>query len=182
MDTKKAIFTRRTIHLFDKKKVSETIIENAIEAANQAPCHKLTFPWRFYSVGLQKRIKILELALDIKFKNKNIDDKSKNLLSKKYLDPSHLLLASQALNDDELIKKEDYAACSCAIQNLSLSLTSSGVFTKWSTGAITRNPEIYNIAEIDSKKEEIIGFIWIGYGKELPKISRPLISKIYKKI
>ena len=182
MDTKKAIFTRRTIHLFDKKKVSEKIIKNAIEAANQAPCHRLTFPWRFYSVSLQKRIKILELALDIKFKNKNIDDKSKNLLSKKYLDPSHLLLASQALSDDQLIKKEDYAACSCAIQNLSLSLTSSGVFTKWSTGAITRNPEIYNIAEIDSKKEEIIGFIWIGYGKELPKIPRPLISKIYKKI
>ena len=182
MDTKKAIFTRRTIHIFDKKKVNETIIENAIEAANQAPCHRLTFPWRFYSVGLQKRIKILELALDIKFKNKNIDDKSKNLLSNKYLDPSHLLLACQALNDDQLIKKEDYAACACAIQNLSLSLTSFGVFTKWSTGAITRNPEIYNIAEINSMKEEIIGFIWIGYGKELPKISRPLISKIYKKI
>ena len=182
METKKAIFKRRTIHFFDKKKVSETIIENAIEAANQAPCHRLTFPWRFYSVGSKKRNKILELALDIKFKNQNIDDKSKNLFSKKYLDPSHLLLASQTLNDDELIKKEDYAACSCAIQNLSLSLTTSGIFTKWSTGAITRSPEIYNIAEIDSKKEEIIGFIWIGYGKELPKISRPLISKIYKKI
>ena len=182
MNTKKAIFTRRTIHIFDKKKVDETIIENAIEAANQAPCHRLTFPWRFYSVGLQKRIKILELALDIKFKNKNIDDKSKNLLSKKYLDPSHLLLASQALNDDQLIRKEDYAACSCAIQNLSLLLTTSGVFTKWSTGAITRNPKIYDIAGINSSKEELIGFIWIGYGKELPEISRPLISNIYKKI
>ena len=73
MDTKKAIFKRRTIHLFDKKKVSETIIENAIEAANQAPCHRLTFPWRFYSVGSKKRIQILELALDIKFQNKKID-------------------------------------------------------------------------------------------------------------
>ena len=182
MDTKKAIFKRRTIHLFDKKKVSESIIENAIEAANQVPCHRLSFPWRFYSVGTKKRNQILELALDIKFKNQTIDDKSKDLFSKKYLDPSHLLLASQTLNDDELIKKEDYASCSCAIQNLSLSLTTSGIFTKWSTGAITRNPEIYNIADIDSKKEEIIGFIWIGYGKELPKISRPLISKIYKKI
>jgi len=182
MDTKEAIFKRRTIHLFDKQKVSETIIENAIEAANQAPCHRLTFPWRFYSVGHQKRIQIFELALNIKFPNKNIDDKSKNLFSKKYLDPSHLLLASQVLNEDQLIKKEDYAACSCAIQNLSLSLTTSGVFTKWSSGSITRNPEIYNIAEIDSKKEEIIGFIWIGYGNELPQISRPLISEIYKKI
>ena len=182
MDTKKAIFKRRTIHLFDKKKVSETIIENAIEAANQAPCHRLTFPWRFYSVGSKKRIQILELALDIKFQNKEIDHKSKNLFSKKYLDPSHLLLASQVLSEDQLIKKEDYAACSCAIQNLSLSLTTSGVFTKWSTGAITRNPKIYNIAGINPSKEELIGFIWIGYGKELPEISRPLISNIYKKI
>ena len=182
MDIQKAIFKRRTIHLFDKKKVNETVIDNAIEAANQAPCHRLTFPWRFYSVGSKKRIQILELALDIKFKNKNVDDKSKKLFSKKYLDPSHLLLACQVLNEDQLIKKEDYAACSCAIQNLSLSLTTSSVFTKWSTGAITRNPKIYNIAEIDSNKEEIIGFIWIGYGKELPEISRPLISNIYKKI
>ena len=182
MDTKKAIFKRRTIHLFDNKKVSETIIENAIEAANQAPCHRLTFPWRFYSVGSKKRIQILDLALDIKFQSKNIDNKSKNLFSKKYLNPSHLLLASQVLSKDQLIKKEDYAACSCAIQNLSLFLTTSGIFTKWSTGAITRNPKIYNIAEIDANTEEIIGFIWIGYGKELPEISRPLISSIYKKI
>ena len=182
MDTKKAIFKRRTIHLFDKKKVSETIIENAIEAANQAPCHRLTFPWRFYSVGYKKRIQILELALDIKFQNKKIDDKSKNLFSKKYLDPSHLLLASQVLSKDQLIKKEDYAACACAIQNLSLSLTTSGVNTKWSTGDIIRNLEIYDIVDMDPNKEEIVGFIWIGYGKELPEISRPLISNIYKKI
>ena len=182
MDTKKAIFKRRTIHLFDKKKVSETIIENAIEAANQAPCHRLTFPWRFYSVGSKKRIQILELALDIKFQNKKVDDKSKNLFYKKYLDPSHLLLASQVLSEDHLIKKEDYAACSCAIQNLSLSLTTHGIFTKWSTGAITRDPNIYNIVDIDTSKEEIIGFIWIGYGKKLPEISRPLINNIYRKI
>ena len=95
MDTKKAIFKRRTIHLFDKKKVSETIIENAIEAANQAPCHRLTFPWRFYSVGSKKRIQILELALDIKFQNKKIDDKSKNLFTKKYLNKSHLHVLSR---------------------------------------------------------------------------------------
>ena len=81
-----------------------------------------------------------------------------------------------------MYKRQDYAACSCAIHNLSLSLTTSGVFTKWSTGAITRNPKIYNIAGINSSKEELIGFIWIGYGKELPEISRPLISNIYKKI
>ena len=86
------------------------------------------------------------------------------------------------LNDDEFIRKEDYAACSCSIQNLSLFLASKGISTKWSTGIITREPKIYNLTNIDSQIEEIIGFIWIGYGNKFPIISRPPISQIYKKI
>ena len=182
MDASEAIFKRRTAHLFESKKVSERIIENAIKAANQAPCHKLTFPWRFYSVSREKRNQILNLAISIKSKDKNLQQKSKDILKDKYQNPSHLLIASQILNDDKLIKKEDYAACSCAIQNLSISLASEGVCSKWSTGAITRDPKLYEITKINSLKEEIIGFIWIGYRRNLPQISRPLISKIYKQI
>ena len=182
MDEASAIFRRRTVHSFEKKKVSEEIIVNGIKAANQAPCHRLTFPWRFYSVGADKRNLILDLAIKIKSKNKKIDDKSRSIISEKYLNPSHLLFASQILNDDKLIRKEDYAACSCAIQNLSISLAIDGVFSKWSTGSITKHIKTYEIANINSNEEEIIGFIWIGYGKVLPKIKRPLIDQIYKKI
>ncbi len=182
MDAKKAIFNRRTIHLFENKKVDENIVRNSIEAANQAPCHRLTFPWRFYSVSLKKRIQILDLAIEIKSKKEHIDEKVENVIRKKYLNPSHLLISSQILNKEQTIQKEDYAACSCAIQNLCISLASEGVFSKWSTGVITKNPKTYAIADINSKVEEIIGFIWIGYGKNLPKISRPLIDQIYKEI
>ncbi len=182
MNVKSAIFGRRTVHLFDKQKVSETIILNAIEAANQAPCHRLTFPWRFYSVGLETRKRLLNLAIKLKSQNKEIDDYQKKNITDKFLNPSHLLLVSQVLNSNPLIKKEDYAACSCAIQNLSISLSSEGVFTKWSTGKVTSLSETYEATNIDPNHEEIIGFIWIGYGKILPEISRPLISHIYKKI
>lgn len=182
METIKAIYERRTTHVFISKKVPESIILKAIKAANQAPCHKLTFPWRFYSLGINKRNQIYELAIQIKSSKTLLNQKLKNIIKEKYHNPSHLLVVSQKLNDDQFIKKEDYAACSCAIQNLSLSLTSDGVKTKWSTGIITRHPEIYNIIKIDSKLEEIIGFIWIGYGENSPKVSRPLISQIYKNI
>ncbi len=182
MDAQKAIFIRRTIHSFENKKVSNNIIRNAIEAANQAPCHKLTYPWRFYSIGEKKRMEILDLAMKIKSQNKKFDDKSKNVIKEKFLNPSHLLIASQMLNEDQIIRKEDYAACSCAIQNLSISLTAEGVFTKWSTGSITTNPKTYKIADINPIKEEIIGFIWIGYGQASLKIRRPLIDQIYKEI
>ena len=182
MDAKKAILKRRTIHFFENKKVSKNIIKDAIEAANQAPCHRFTFPWRFYSVSLKKRMQILDLAIEIKLKKKQIDENAEKIIKEKYLNPSHLLIASQILNKNLNIQKEDYAACSCAIQNLLISLASDGVFSKWSTGAITKNPKTYEIIDINSKIEEIIGFIWIGYGKNPPEITRPLIDQIYKEI
>tara|TARA_B100000900_G_C20517562_1_gene690751 strand:- start:382 stop:930 length:549 start_codon:yes stop_codon:yes gene_type:complete len=182
MDAKTAIFERRTIHAFNSKKVDEKLIFDAINAANQAPCHKLTFPWRFYSISSSKRNEILKLAIDIKNSQTLLNENSKKLIRNKFLNPSHLIVSSQILNKDKLIEKEDYAACSCAIQNLAISLASNEVSIKWSTGEIIRSKEIYNILNIDSESEEIIGFIWVGYGKKGPKISRPLINEIYKQL
>ena len=180
MDAKKAILSRRTIHFFENKKVSENIIRDSIEAANQAPCHRLTFPWRFYSVSHRKRMQIYDLAIEIKSKKKQVDENVENIIKKKYLNPSHLLITSQILNKDLTTQKEDYAACACAIQNLSLSLVEDGVGCKWSTGKITMAPKTYQIAEINPIEEEIIGFIWIGYGMIPPFVKRPAISSIYR--
>ena len=182
MDTLEAILTRRTIHSFEKRKVSEEIILKGLEAANHAPCHKLTFPWRFYSIGLKKRNKILELAIDLKSKDNALGDKSKNIIKEKYLNPSHLLIATQILAKDKFTQKEDYAACCCSIQNMAIFFSSLGINVKWSTGLITRNLKIYEIVDINSYIEEIIGFIWIGYGEKPLEISRPPIREIYKQI
>ena len=158
------------------------VCADAINAANYAPCHKLTFPWRFYSISSSKRNEILKLAIDIKNSQTLLNENSKKLIRDKFLNPSHLIVSSQILNKDKLIQKEDYAACSCAIQNLAISLASNEVSIKWSTGEIIRSKEIYNILNIDSESQEIIGFIWVGYGKILPEIKRPLIKEIYKQI
>ena len=182
METNFAIFKRRTIHDFNSEKVTEKLIYDAINAANQAPCHRLTFPWRFYSIGTSKRNEILKLAIDIKSAKKSLDENSKRIIRNKFLNPSHLIVSSQILNKNKLIEKEDYAACACAIQNLAISLSSKGVSIKWSTGEIIRSKKIYNILNLDSESEEIIGFIWVGYGKKGPEISRPLINEIYKQI
>ena len=70
MDTEEAILRRRTIHSFENKKVSEDLILKGIKAANHAPCHKLTFPWRYYSIGTKKRKQLLELAIELKSQKK----------------------------------------------------------------------------------------------------------------
>ena len=182
MNTEESIFSRRTVHSFEKEKVSEENILKGIEAANHAPCHKLTFPWRFYSIGLKKRNEILGLAIELKSQKTFLEEKSKNTIRKKYLNPSHLIVATQILAKDEFTKKEDYAACACAIQNMAIYFSSLGINIKWSTGKITSDLKTYKIIDIKPSNEEIIGFIWVGYGKKPQEISRPLISEIYKQI
>ena len=180
MEIAEAIKRRRTLHIFSKKSVSNEVIEKAIIAANHAPCHRRTFPWRFTSIGIKKRELLYQLQLTLKFGDKSIDEFSLKKIRDKMLNPSHLLIATQICTDNQVQKLEDYAACACAIQNLSLSLVADDVGCKWSTGKIIKDPNTYQIAHINSSEEEIIGFIWIGYGTEPPLIKRPLLSTIYR--
>ena len=180
MEIAQAINKRRTIHIFSKKSVPREVIKKSIVAANQAPCHRRTFPWRFTNIGINKRELLYQLQLTLKFGEKPADDSSLKKIKDKMLNPSHLLIATQICSDDKVQKLEDYAACACAIQNLSLSLVADGVGCKWSTGTITKYPNTYQIVGINPNEEEIIGFIWIGYGTEPPLIKRPLISSIYR--
>tara|TARA_Y100001968_G_scaffold189250_1_gene173474 strand:+ start:53 stop:604 length:552 start_codon:yes stop_codon:yes gene_type:complete len=180
MEIDQAIKKRRTIHIFSKKSVPREVVEKSILAANYAPCHRRTFPWRFTSIGMKKRELLYQLQLTLKFGDKPIDELSIKNLRDKMLNPSHLLIATQICTDNHVQKLEDYAACACAIQNLSLSLVADEVGCKWSTGKITTDPNTYKITEINPSEEEIIGFIWIGYGTEPPLFKRPLINNIYR--
>ena len=180
MEIAEAIKKRRTLHIFSKKRVPREVIEKSIFAANQAPCHRRTFPWRFTSIGIKKRELLYQLQLTLKFGDMTIDESSLKKIRDKMLNPSHLLIATQVCTDNQVQKLEDYAACACAIQNLSLSLVADDVGCKWSTGKITKDLNTYRIVDIDPTQEEIIGFIWIGYGVVPHLINRPSISAIYR--
>ena len=181
MDLQEAIKNRRTIHSFNTTKVPEIVIERAIDAANHAPCHRLTFPWRFTSVGKMDRELLAILALQLKFGIQKIESSVEAKINSKIMDPSHLLVASQISTNDPKSKLEDYAACSCAIQNLLLSLAGDGVGSKWSTGKITSHQKTYEIIGIDPLVEEIIGFIWVGYGQIPDQINRPPLKSIFRR-
>ena len=180
MEIAEAIKKRRTIHIFSKKSVPNEVIEKSIVAANQAPCHRLSFPWRFTSIGMKKRELLYQLQVALKFGDMPKDDCVLKKIREKMLNPSHLLIATQICSESQVQKLEDYAACACAIQNLSLSLVADEVGYKWSTGKITKDPSTYKIVQINPKEEDIIGFIWIGYGSNPPPIKRPLISTIFR--
>ena len=173
---------RRTVHEFKKQKVNDDIIDRALIAANLAPCHKLTFPWRYRDISVEKRKRIFEISLKLKSQKIKLSTSAETRLCGKMMNPSHMIVASQIKSSNPVIEKEDYAACSCSIQNMMLSLAHDNVGSKWSTGKVTKSPDTYEITNINSDEEEIIGFIYVGYGKTPAEIKRPKIESIFSRI
>ena len=53
------INNRRTIFRFTDATVDDKILNQALLAASNAPCHKHTHPWRFYVLGSITRTKLI---------------------------------------------------------------------------------------------------------------------------
>ena len=169
MDTHTAMMTRRTVHYWKDLPIDEKALEQALLAAHMAPCHKYTWPWRFTRVGKQARQKIFDLTVKLKKGDKpELSERIRDQLIRKIQNPAELVVVSMIITENAFTHKENYAAVSCAIQNLSLSLHASGYGSKWSTGKVTRDVNTYSFLGIDNRIEEIVGFIWMGVPDIIP--------------
>lgn len=167
MNVREAILERRTVHRYSTEPIPDGAIERAIECAIAAPNHKLTNPWRFTQVGPEGRGAIENLYVKLKRETSDgLSDEREERYRRKVGNPPALVVPSQVLAEDDFTRREDYAAVACAIQNFMLSLRGDGIFAKWTTGSVTRQPETYEILDIDPDEEEIVGFVWVGYPRE----------------
>jgi nitroreductase len=166
---------RRTIELFLQTDVPRSLVNEAIEVATWAPNHHLTEPWHFYVLGDETIGRCLDLCRDIvttKSGEKAGDFKRQSWSEK----PGWLVVTCQR-SDDELLQKENYAACCAAIQNLCLYLWKAGVGSKWTTGDITRDSRFIDIVGFDEAQAFVVGLIWYGYPKMTPTQSRKDLSE-----
>jgi len=171
---------RRTIELFLQTEVPRSLLNEAIEAATWAPNHHVTEPWHFYVLGDASKERCLDLCREIvtaKSGEKAGDFKRQSWSEK----PGWLLVTCQR-SDDELLQKEDYAACCAAVQNLTLYLWKAGVGSKWTTGDITRDSRFFDIIGIDATEVFVVGLIWYGYPKLTPTQSRKSIGEVSTEI
>lgn len=171
---------RRTINLFLQTAVPASLLDDAIESATWAPNHHVSQPWRFYRLGEESKRRCLDLCHDIVLQKKGekAADFKRNSWSEK---PGWLVVTCQR-SDDELLQREDYAACAAALQNLMLHLWKAGVGSKWTTGDITRDPRFLEIIGIQNSEAFVVGLIWYGYPKLTPSQSRKDVSEIVSKL
>ena len=95
---------------------------------------------------------------------------------------SVMFVLTSALSEDPLLERENYAACCCAAQNLMLYLWGKGIGVKWTTGAITRQPQFSELLGIDSAKESVVGLFWYGVPKVIPTQRRRPVEEIVKEL
>lgn len=167
---------RRTTSLFLQRDVELQLVHEAIELARWAPNHHLSEPWHFYLLGPEKTAASVELIRTIVSETKTAE--LAEFKAKCAAEVPGWLLVTCRRSDDELRQREDYASCCCAIQNLMLYLSEAGVASKWTTGAITRDPRFFELLEIDRDQEFVVGLIWYGYPKVLPVQSRKGVPEI----
>ncbi len=166
---------RRTINLYLQTPVPEALVREAIEAATWAPNHHVTEPWRFYLLGKKTISACLELVRDLVTEKKSAD--AGDFKARSWSEKPGWLVVTCRQSDDDLRGREDYAACSAAVQNLMLYLWKAGVGSKWTTGDITRDQRFFDIVGI-SEDEYVVGLIWYGYPKVTPEQTRKPLDDV----
>ena len=177
------LFQRRTIHEYLDAPLPKETLHRALAAAQMAPCHKLTWPWRFIQVGPQTRARLTELTIEVKGQKRTMTPELEERIRRRTTRPAVLLAVAQVRSIKPKQAQEDYAAIAMAIQNLSLSLERDGFGSKWSTGAVTTHPNTYAMLQLDPSAFELVGFIWAGKAAAVPEPpKRPALADIFRTI
>ena len=175
MDLEIALHSRRTAHEFIAEAAPSGLLEALVEAGHQAPCHKLTWPWRFRSLGPDTRAALVPLALALKAgkAGRPLVGPLAAKVAAVWTSPMLVIAVTQVLADDPLRREEDYAAVACAIQNMQLLATGRGLGAKWSTSPLCRHSDALALLDVNPEQERCVGFVFVGRPARLGTVERP---------
>ena len=186
MDVYEAITSRRSVFKFKPALVPNETIVRIFAYGCWAQNHHLTEPWRFTVIGpetkeiLAKRYAEIQIAKG----RDDADEETKKTLGDsgyaKFQSKPTVIAVSCRQDGDETRNKEDYAAACCAMQNIALAAWAEGVGMQWTTGPITFEEATYQLLDIDSKSESIIGFYYTGYPEAVLPGKRKELGELLK--
>lgn len=171
------VTNRRSVfpQFFTDQPVDKAIIEDLLNAANHAPSHRKTEPWRFRVYTGAGREQLKQEAADIYNTLRNPDAEWTPKLAKKFgdkFDQSPVILAIFLHRDPEerVPEWEEVAAVGCAVQNIWTSLDAHGLGGFWSSPSFLCDS--YGQWPAAADNEKCLGLFYIGY-HEAPELPRP---------
>jgi nitroreductase len=171
MDLHEAIRARRSVRAFTDRAIRREEIEQLLDAAVQAPNHRLTQPWRFYVLGPEAR-RAYGAVLGTRKAKKVEDPAAAQAIIDKVANagaslPAQIAVAMTLAESPE-VREEDYAATMMAVQNMLLTARSLGLATHLKSGAVMEDPRARAALGV-SDGERIVVLIDLGEPSELPE-------------
>ncbi|MFC4992686.1 nitroreductase family protein [Rubritalea tangerina] len=149
--------------------ISQELWQQLFEAANWAPNHGLTEPWRFFVYSGESRGKIAE-ALQASYKAETAEgefrpEKYEKMGKNPWLAHSVVALVMKRDPKRKVPEVEEIEAVACAVQNLHLLASAVGLGVFWSSPAVTYGPSFAEALEIGSE-DKCLGLLYVGWPKE----------------
>ena len=160
------IKNRRNTKKFTDEIVSDENVELILECATWAPNHRNTEPWRFYvsKTGSGFRDALLTAMIEDQEmrSGKEVTDVQRNNFHSQINQSPILIFVYSEIAEIDAISEENYAAVCCAIQNMQLAAESIGLGIGWSTGKMSKIPQLEQILGIEEKLK-MVGVLSVGY-------------------
>ena len=155
---------RRSVYpnQYNGKPVEKAVIERLLHAANQAPTHRRTEPWRFKVLQGASQQRLGEF---LRQKYLESDPAPKKFKARKLLENpvkagAIIAICMQRDPEQRLPEWEEVAATAMAVQNMWLCATEFGLGAYWSSpGLIRHMGEFFDLAA----GERCLGFFYLGY-------------------
>ncbi len=160
------------------KPIAKADIEKVLEAANWAPTHKKTEPWRFKVLLGESKTK-LGLFLSLKYMEHEAKPKQfkvEKLIENPKRSGAVIGICMQRDATESLPEWEEIASVSMAVQNMWLCCTEMGLGCYWSSpGLIQYMDEFFDL----KVGEKCLGFFYLGHYEEaIPdQTRRPIAEK-----
>lgn len=179
---KKIIANRRAVfpRQYNEEVITKEEIQEILEAANWAPTHRRTEPWRFKVVYGDK---LEEFGAHVADKYKEtaakFSERKYKGIQEKFLKSSCVIAICMQRDPKERVPEwEEIASTAMAVQNMWLTAAAKGIGAYWSSPALREEVGDYlNLQE----GEHCLGFFYMGkYDGKLPEGTRePLEDKVH---
>jgi len=170
MDAITAINKRTSVRHFRSEPVPRHVVERLLECAVRAPNHKLTEPWRFAVLAGPARDQYAEIRARHRL-NRYADPATPEAqagadkVRRESLETPVYIVTMAAVNPDEIIREEDYAATMMAVANLMIAAESLGLGTFLKSGGVMQDPELLELSRVPDKYR-IVALVSLGYPAE----------------
>lgn len=171
MDVRTAITNRRSIRQFTDRAVTREEISQLLDAALQAPNHRLTHPVRFRVLGPEAR-RAYGAVLGARKAKKLEDPVAAQALIDKVAAAEAAgpvtIFVSMTLDENPEIREEDYASAMMSVQNLMLAAVELGLGTHLRSGAVMDDPRTREALGVP-EGERIVAMVQLGEPAVVPE-------------